>query len=318
VRKRDDCSLSPQQLAKIRAEAERALDRAGAIGRFPTPVQDIIKASGLTEEPEAILDVAYLSKLRHKAGDLLKSALKKVIGVLDVAARVIAVDRSIHVVRQTFVRLHETAHGFLSWQRKLYAVVEEDESTISPDIAELFDREANAFASEVLFQGRGFTKASQQAEFGLKVPLMLGRRYGASAYSAIRRYVSESSTMCVVLVLDVPELVEGDGFQCNLRRVVASTWYTECFDDRWPETFTPSDRIGAMVPIGGRKMTGRRSLELVDKNGGRHECVAEGFTQGYQVFVLIHVGSSLRPVLVPASGMPSVGASVVRRSRSNC
>lgn len=315
MRKGDDCSLSAEQLAKIRVEAERVLANAGAIGRFPTPVHDIIKAAGLYEEDEAILDESYLLRLRHKAGAALKSALKKIIGVLDVTARIIAVDRTIKIVRQTFVRLHETAHGVLSWQRKLYAVVEEDESTIAPEIADLFDREANAFASEVLFQGAGFTREAAQAAFGIKVPLKVGRKYGASAYSAIRRYVSESGSVCVVLVLEPPDFVEGDGFRCNLRRVIGSVRYREQFEDQWPERFTPNDRIGAMVPIGGRRMTGRRSLELVDKNGGRHECIAEAFTQGYQVFILIHVASSLRPVLVHSLGMPGVAETLSRRLR---
>lgn len=316
MRKQDDCSLTAQERAKIRSEAERALARAEAIGRFPTPVADIIRAAGLREEAEAILDESYLSRLRHKAkaaGALLKSALKKVIGVIDIGARIIAVDQTIKVVRQTFVRLHETAHGLLTWQRQMYAVVEEDESTISPEIADLFDREANAFASEVLFQRTGFTLEAQQEAFGLKVPLKLGRKYGASAYAAIRRYVSENSRTCVVLVLDPPEPVEGDGFRCNLRRVVTSVQYAQRFSDDWPEYFTPDDRIGAMVPVGGRKMTGHRALELIDVNGGHHECIAEAFTQGFQVFILIHVSESLRPKIIQTLGMPSIAQNVGRR-----
>lgn len=35
MRRPDDCSLTPRQLARVRAEAERALREAGALGVFP-------------------------------------------------------------------------------------------------------------------------------------------------------------------------------------------------------------------------------------------------------------------------------------------
>ena len=40
-------------------------------------------------------------------------------------------------------------------------------------------------------------------------------------------------------------------------------------------------------------MSGKRQIALVDRNGLRHECIAESFTQSYQVFVLIHAVSTL-------------------------
>ena len=67
----------------------------------------------------------------------------------------------------------------------------------------------------------------------------------------------------------------------------------------WPEYFTPDDSIGAMVPVGKRRMAERRSLRLTDRNGGRHECIAETFTQTHQVFVLLHALETRRPTIVP-------------------
>ena len=55
----------------------------------------------------------------------------------------------------------------------------------------------------------------------------------------------------------------------------------------WPEVFTPGVGLGSMIPLGGRKMSGPRSWILVDRNGIRHECIVEAFTQTYQVFLLI-------------------------------
>ena len=69
-------------------------------------------------------------------------------------------------------------------------------------------------------------------------------------------------------------------------------------EPRWPEFFTPDDRVGAMVPIGGRRMSSPRSFALEDRNGVSRECAAEAFTQKYQVFVLIHLVETLPSSLV--------------------
>ena len=56
-----------------------------------------------------------------------------------------------------------------------------------------------------------------------------------------------------------------------------------------------------MIPIGSRKYSGKRSLPLTDLNGVHHDCVAEAFTQGHQVFVLIHSVKTLtaRTIILP-------------------
>jgi len=58
LRKPDDASLTPIQQARIRAEAERALAKADAFGRFPTPVSDIMAAAEVCEVAEDVLSQA--------------------------------------------------------------------------------------------------------------------------------------------------------------------------------------------------------------------------------------------------------------------
>ncbi|RWK53161.1 ImmA/IrrE family metallo-endopeptidase [Mesorhizobium sp.] len=294
MRRPDDSSLTPQQYAKVRSEAERALREAGALGVFPTPIADIMVAAKLEEVQEDVLNEGFLASMRRKAGAALKSALSKVIGLFDARAKLVFIDRTLHVVKQAFVRLHETGHGFMAWQKDLYAIVEDCEQTIDPEIADLFDREANTFASEVMFQLDTFTEEAEQKPFGIMVPVRLSSRYGGSIYAAVRRYVFRNHRACVVLVLNPPELIQGDGFRASIRRVVASPRFTEIFGSpAWPVHFTPSDEIGAVVPIGKRRASGKRTFALTDRNGDRHECIIEAFTQTHQVFVLIHSVSTL-------------------------
>lgn len=307
MRRPEDSRLTSEQYAKIRREAQRVLTEANAIGRFPTPVSEIMEVAKVEEVADDVLNEGLVASMRRNAGMTLRRALSKVLGLFDARSRLVLIDRSLRVVKQTFIRLHETAHGFLPWQRDLYAVVEDCEQTLAPETAELFEREANSFASEVLFQLDGFSDEANQMPFGIQVPLKLGKRYGGSVYASVRRYVSRHHRKCVVLILDPPVFASGVGFRCNLRRVVASPPFLAAFGEiGWPEFFTPGDDVGAMVPLGKRRMSGKRPMELRDLNGDRRDCTAEAFTQGFQVFVLIHSSDTIRPLSIPVGSKSSI------------
>lgn len=294
MKKPDDSTLSPQQYARVRQEAERILAKSNALGRFPTPVTDIMATAELIVVPENVLDVGFLERRRMKAGTALKRALSKVLGLFDAREALVFIDQSVKEAKQTFLKLHETGHAVLPWQRGIYTHVEECEQTLSSDVADLFDREANVFATEVLFQLDSFITEAEDYLFEIKTPLKLCNKYGASAYAALRQYVSKNHRACVVLVLNPPEPLEREGFKASLRRVVASPLFKEIFGNLdWSEYFTPQDEIGAIIPIAERKMSRPREIVLVDRNGIRHECIAEGFKHKYNVFILIHAVRTL-------------------------
>lgn len=296
--KPDDCSLTPPQRARIRAEAERALRTAGALGVFPTPVADIMAVARVVEA-EDLLDEGFIARMRRVASGALKAAVSKVRGLFHATAGLVYIDRTMLLVKQTFVRLHESAHGFLPWQRSMYAVVEDCDNSLDPGVAEAFDREANVFASEVLFQLDAFIEQANTKEFSIWTPVKMASSFGSSIYAAIRQYVAKNHRCCVVLVLNMPEFHAEVGFKVTLRRVIASEDFQRKFVNfPWQMEFTPDDRIGALVPVGGKKGSGKRSLPLTDANGQQHDCVAESFCQGHQVFVLIHVKQALTSSII--------------------
>lgn len=295
--KADDCSLSTAQRSRIRVEAARALNEAGAMGVFPTPIADIMAVAKVTEVEDDVLNEDFIAKLRTKVGSLgqtLRTALSKVLGLFHASEGLVFIDKTLHEVKKRFVRLHESAHGFLPWQRGMYAVVEDCEKSLDPDVADVFDREANVFASEVMFQLDTFIEEAQSSQFSIFTPVRMSKTYGASIYSSVRQYVSKNHRACVVLVLNPPSLTEGQGFKATLRRAIASESFRDSFGvPSWPSIFTPDDEVGAMIPIGKRRASGKKSLGLRDRNGVMHDCVAEAFTQSYQVFILIHAQATL-------------------------
>lgn len=65
--KPDDCTISDQQRQKIRLHAKKSLEQAGAVGRFPTPVSDVMAAAKVVVSEENALDEGFLVRMRKKA-----------------------------------------------------------------------------------------------------------------------------------------------------------------------------------------------------------------------------------------------------------
>ncbi|MDA8105453.1 MAG: ImmA/IrrE family metallo-endopeptidase [Nitrospiraceae bacterium] len=294
MRKSDDCSLTAEQYSSVCKKAEYALRSAGAFGVFPTPIEDILSAQKLELEHENVFELSFLKKIRKRASSALKSAIGKVIGLFHIPGKIIFIDKTVMAIKQTFLKLHEIGHYILPWQRKMYAVVEDCKQTIDPEIADLFEREANVFASEVLFQRNTFIEEALDDPFGIKVPMKLSKKYGASVYASIRQYVQKNPRSCIVLVLNPPELIDGSGFRAHLRREIVSPSFKRVFGEfNWPAYFSPDDEIGAIIPMGSKRMSSPKEIILTDRNGTEHNCIAESFKHPYNVFILIHVVQEL-------------------------
>ena len=279
---------------RVRAEATRMLRESDTLGFFPTPIEQILSTAKVKEVKDQVLDESFLREIRYKVSNSLKSALKKVLGLFDAVSGLIFIDKSLYIKKQNFIRLHEVGHAYMPHQSSMYKVVEECDYTLSPDVADQFDVEANVFASEILFQNDTFINEAVQSEFSIQVPLKLSKKFDASIYASIRQYVSKHYLCCIVLVLNTPEFNFGDGFKSTFRRLESSPKFKLMFSKQvWPEHFTANDPIGEMIPIGGKRMSGRKQLPLTDDNGTIHEFTAEAFTNTYQVFILMHLNSAL-------------------------
>ncbi len=292
--KRDDCTLSAADLESVRRHADLLLREAGALGRFPTPVADLVAAARLEVARDVSLDQGFLGRLYHKVTAPIRRAIDKVLGLLDRRDRTIYLDQTVHKNKEPFLCLHETGHEFLPWQRDTFSLLEDCQQTLDPEVRDQFEREANVFACEVLFQLGRFEEEARDCEFGLRTPLALARRYGSSCYAAVRRYVATNRRACAVLVLNAPVYEIGTGYTAALRRTVQSPAFTARFGrPAWPEVYRPGDSLYTALPV-GRRFTRPSPCRLRNLNGDEERCVLEAFNSSYQIFMLLYPESELR------------------------
>jgi len=105
---------------EISRQADRLLRAADAYGRFPTPVDDLVRASQLSEASDYVLEESLINKAPSYLRTLLRSARHKIQGLIDRRARVIHISPAIdHEGKRRFVKLHETTHHILPHQQDL-------------------------------------------------------------------------------------------------------------------------------------------------------------------------------------------------------
>jgi hypothetical protein len=287
----DDSSLDPAGLHAVETRAHALLDRASAWGRFPTPVDDILTAANLKVAASNAFDMkhvmAFIAGKASDAARVLRSALSKVLGVLDAQDGVIHIDTSVTTSKQNFLKLHEAGHHELPVHRRLFAFFQDCEKNLDPAVAELFEREANNFARFVLFQGGGFATQAADMAMSIKTPMGLASRFGASIYASCREFVRTNRRECAVYVLEPAELVQGIGFRAKVRRVEASPAFVEHFGRPQAVEITPDHVLGTIVPI-GRRLTRPTSLFIRDRNGDRVEAVGEAFDTTHNVILLLY------------------------------
>lgn len=126
--------------------------------------------------------------------------LSKVFGVLDREIKHIYIDPNLPGVKQSFVKLHETGHHCLPWQR--HVCYFDNELSLAPEVQETFEAEANFFASAALFQLDRFDVEMEKLPLEIASPIALAKKFGGSNHAAIRRYAEHSKKRCALLVLE--------------------------------------------------------------------------------------------------------------------
>lgn len=287
----DDSSLDPSQLRAVQDAARLALNRSSAWGVYPTPIADILEAAKLKVAPASAFDplriMNYLMGKAEQTASALKSAISKVFGIYDAGESVIHIDHTVRKAKQNFLKLHEAGHHEFPTHRKLFRIFQDCEKTLDPEIADLFEREANNFARFVLFQGDGYRAMAADHKFEIKTPIKLAGKFGASIYASCREYVRTSDRACAVYVLEQIRYCESTGAQAEVRRIEISATFARQFGRPAETIITLDHSLGRVLPI-GRRMTKPTTVSITDVNGVAHECLAEAFDTTFNVLILIY------------------------------
>jgi hypothetical protein len=305
VVKADDSSLTPEQLLTVRSTARLLLDKGDAWEVYPTPVDQLLGAAGLQLSTVSAFDESsmrrYLREAGEKAASLLKSALDKVMGIFDVHADVVHIDPTLYPDKQTFLKLHETGHKELPHQRGLYKWIQDCAKHLDPATAELFEREANMFASIVLFQDDGFAKLTIDEPFGIRVPLGAAKKFGSSLYAAFREYARKHHKTCAAVILEPTQYCTMTGYHAEVRRIECSPTFQQQFGHGClPTDIIASDPLFRLIPLDPRRMTRPVPFQLLDKNGAPHEFLGEGFRTSFHTLLVLHQIATLGKTISPA------------------
>jgi hypothetical protein len=291
VAKADDNRLEPDQLRAVQEAARRALDRASAWGVLPTPIPTILEAAKLKVAPASAFDprriMEYLIDKAERTAAVLKSAISKVFGIYDTDEKLIHIDHNVHQSKQNFLKLHEAGHHELPTHRKLFRIFQDCEKTLDPDIADLFEREANNFARFVMFQGQSYQEMAADCAFEIRTPMKLAGKFGASIYASCREYVRTNHRACAVYVLEPITYDAEGGPSAAVRRVEVSPSFAEEFGRPSEAVITMYHSLGRALPV-GRRMTKPTPISMTDRNGQAHECLAEAFDTTFNVLILVY------------------------------
>jgi hypothetical protein len=281
--KSDDFSVSAEQRHEIRLQADRLLKKAGAYGIYPTPVKAIIAASGLKAKY-----VQDLCPADCEAPEKVKRALSKLQGFLHRQEGMIFVDKALTGTRRKFISIHEVAHHWLPEHHATYQILEDSETELAEETRDEFERAANCFSSDVLFQLDGFTTKALDCEFGIGAPVkQLSKLFGTGIYSTIRRYTEVCGKRAAVLICD-----KGPEESLLVRRFIASRQFQDAFGVlAWPQAYSADSWFGRNRPRNTFSLPTTWIMKTA--MGGRFSFLVESYDSTRQVFFFIYPPSEV-------------------------
>lgn len=277
--------------ADVRREAERLLRDGDVARRLPTPVEDLVAATGLVRGSDEIFAEHVLARAPRELRDAVRRLSGKVRAMLDRHEREIYVSPDITLIgRRNFQTLHEVGHERLPWQQRLaYA---DDDARLSWSTHIRFEREANEFASEVLFQSGFFTEVAGQYAIGMASVVELGEMFGASYHATFRRYAStHAAAVCGVVIECSP--CSKTPLSYRRHEAFASETWKDRFPDpaSWPTVLTQTVFPFLSAAPQARLLPTAAEAEwtLSDRAGEAVPLRVELFSNTYRTLVLIWV-----------------------------
>ncbi len=176
---------------QILAASTRALQRAGAVGTVPTPLDEVGEAAGVE-------DVIDIGQLPEELVVNKPSGLKKLLGAFLFRAETAFVDFTQSKGRARFTQAHELGHRIVPWHETAYVL--DDERRLFRETEDLLELEANLAGAHLIFQGPHFFERALDYETSLRTPILLADVFDASCAATIRYFVEHHPDPLAVLV----------------------------------------------------------------------------------------------------------------------
>jgi len=194
-----DGDLGDEEIARIRSYVVALLRRADAMDQIPTPIDQVMDVARLVSAGEVTLDPDERRRLRDRFGDLVDRVWGRLQGVIHFGSREIWVNPEMYPLRKRFVLSHEIGHDVLPEHRELFAYLD-DETRLRADVRDLFERQANQAAIELLTQGDHLRREADDSPLTMHLIDALASRYEISMQATARRIVEETRQECALAV----------------------------------------------------------------------------------------------------------------------
>lgn len=190
-------SLVPESGREIRRIAFEALEKSGQLGNPPTDLDRVARSHGVevVSDP-ARLRYQYIQSLPAEKQEAAKAAFDKLKGIADLESGAVWVPDDLPPKARAFPMAHELAHHLLDWHDlPPHALHLDDSGDMQRDVRDIFEREANFAASELLFQcgllrrRAQLRRRSAERGFTLQCPVDVSSEFEASFQATIIRYV---------------------------------------------------------------------------------------------------------------------------------
>jgi len=203
--------------------------------------------------------------------------------------RLVATDSALKDKRARFSVLHEIGHYVLpAHEHALYLC---DERALNLQTKLDFEREANEFAAQLLFQGDRFTLEANSLPIAAKTVKALADKYQASYEATARRLVEQNVRPCMLIVF------KEDDTEAKINTDLPPSWSDRyCIASaRFRTEFFAS--VHAKVPAEiatqltrpGRDIADGilREFALQNPRGGSQHFTLEFFSNTYNIFCLL-------------------------------
>jgi hypothetical protein len=231
---------------QIPSLVEQALLTAGVVNVFPTPLEEVEHAVGITQ----VVDIADLPPVVAAQKPRL---WKRLLGAIMFKEKTIFVDFSQGEQRSNFTEAHETAHQIIPWHEDAFLL--DHEETLFKGVKDRLEAEAYYGGSLIIFQNHRFHERALDHKRSLETPIALAPDFRASMHATIRHYV-EGHPDPVALIITGRYRTNGS----------LPVW-TATESDRFRAEFGPA---GALLPAGGLPY---------DERGGPLAAIAEAALQ---------------------------------------